>query len=70
MADYRDGLTPEQIASLYTPNQNVVRIRARLAALRAVNPGATMADALGDLATERSGRRVKYADGALVDVRP
>lgn len=66
---YRDGLTPDQIKALYTPNAPVVALRRRLADMRSADPRATMADVISALVTESSGEPVRYVNGALVRVR-
>lgn len=67
---YRDNLTAEQVKALYTPSADAAAIKARLAALRVVNPRATMTDAVSDLVSETSGRRLRYVNGKLCDVQP
>lgn len=66
---YRNNLTPEQIKSLYTPSAPVVTLKARLAAMRVSNPVASMTDAVSELVSETSGRRLWYTNGKLCDVR-
>lgn len=65
-SNYRDGLTPEQIKSLYTPTESVIALRKRLADMRASNPAATMTDALSAFASDKAGEPLRYVAGKLV----
>ena len=63
---YRDNLTAEQVAVLYAPDPQADAWRLRLRQMRIFNPSATMADVISEHVSKRSGKPMRYVNGALV----
>lgn len=69
MSSYKDGCTAEQIASLYAPDPQAEVFSRRLREMRIFRPSATMADVISEHVSKRSGKPMRYVNGALVAVR-